>query len=112
MHERAALRLKPKSAVTVAIEAEDLSSAFGVVSNISEQGACLWTTGAFKVGVNLVLRLSFPREAQPLQAMGRVIWEDAHELGVDGALRYGPEWSDAEDSGQQRLRQLIAAYAS
>jgi Tfp pilus assembly protein PilZ len=82
--------------------------AYGVVANISEVGACVWTNGAFPVGESIVLRLSFPREPQPLQAAGRVVWEDARR-DDSGALRLGLAWSHTTGPAHGRLRQLIAS---
>jgi hypothetical protein len=75
MQVRGAVRVIPRSAVTVAIENQGFPMAYGVVANISENGACLWTNGAFAVGENLVIA-ELPHEPQPLQAAGRVARED------------------------------------
>ena len=58
MAERKAERVRPRSAVTAAIEEFD-RIAFGIVANISEGGACLCTDQAFPVGESLHIRLSF-----------------------------------------------------
>jgi Tfp pilus assembly protein PilZ len=106
MRQRAAIRVKPRNAVTVAIENQGYPMAYGVVANISEMGACLWTNGAFAVGESLVIRLSFPNEGQPIQAAGRVVWEDAHR-DQKGALRLGLRWSHTIGPAHSQLRQLI-----
>jgi len=108
MRERAAVRVVPRSAVTVAIENQGYPMAYGVVANISDVGACVWTNGAFVVGENLVLRLSFPRELQPLQAAGRVVWEDP-KRDEKGAMRLGLQWSHATGPAHARLKSMIAA---
>ena len=108
MRERAAVRVIPRSAVTVAIENQGYPMAYGVVANISEVGACVWTNGAFAVGESLVLRLSFPRELQPLQAAGRVVWEDP-KRDEKGAMRLGLQWSHATGPAHARLKEMIAA---
>jgi Tfp pilus assembly protein PilZ len=109
MRERSAVRLIPRNAITVAIENEGYPLAYGVVANISEAGACLWTNGAFHVGESLVLRLSFPHEPQPVQAVGRVVWEDA-DRDEQGALRYGLFWTPSGPH-TSRLQGLIDATA-
>lgn len=108
MTERATVRVIPRSAVTVAIENQGLPMAYGVVANISDSGACVWTNGAFAVGESLVLRLSFPRESQPLQAAGRVVWEDLRR-DDSGALRLGLQWSHTTGPAHNRLRQMIVS---
>ena len=102
MRERAAVRVIPRSAVTVAIENPSYPVAYGVVANISDVGACVWTNSAFGVGENVVLRLSFPREPQPLQAAGRIVWEDPPR-DDKGALRLGLQWSHATGPAHARL---------
>ena len=106
MQVRGAVRVTPRSAVTVAIENQGFPMVYGVVANISESGACLWTSGAFAVGENLVIRLSFPHEPQPLQAAGRVVWEDG-QRDEKGAMRLGLRWSHATGPAHLHLKQLI-----
>jgi Tfp pilus assembly protein PilZ len=106
MRERTAVRVIPRSAVTVAIENQGYPMAYGVVANISDAGACVWTNGAFAVGESLVLRLSFPHESQPLQAAGRVVWEDP-QRDERGAMRLGVQWSHAIGPAHARLKQMI-----
>ena len=108
MRERAAVRVIPRSAVTVAIENPAYPLAYGVVANISDIGACVWTNGAFAIGDSIVLRLSFPQEPQPLQAAGRIVWEDP-ERDPKGALRLGLQWSHATGPAHARLKEMIAA---
>ncbi len=106
MRKRNALRVIPRSAVTVVIENQSLSRAFGVVANISDTGVCVWTTAAFNVGANLVLRLSFAPEGPPFQAAGRVVWGEAGRSGA-GALCYGLKWAHPSGPQHARLRSLI-----
>jgi Tfp pilus assembly protein PilZ len=110
MRERTAVRVTPRNAITVVIENQGLPFAYGVVANISEAGVCVWTNGRFKVGENLVLRLSFTREPQPFQASGVVIWGDAYpERGAGSDVRYGLQWGPVESPVKDHLRGLIAA---
>ena len=110
MQVRKAVRVTPRSAVTVAIENQGYPMAYGVVANISENGACLWTNGAFAVGESVVIRLSFPRESQPLQAAGRVVWED-RQRDEKGAMRLGLQWSHTGGPAHLHLKQLIDGSA-
>jgi Tfp pilus assembly protein PilZ len=82
--------------------------AYGIVTNISETGACVRTDIPFTVGEELLLRLSFAREAQPLSATGRVIWQNGHG---PGALRHGLEWT-YDGPHRVRLRMLVKAMTS
>jgi Tfp pilus assembly protein PilZ len=108
MQQRDAVRVTPRSAVTVAIENQGYPMAYGVVANISERGACLWTNGKFAIGESLVLRLSFPHEPQPLQAAGRVVWEDLHR-DEKGAMRLGLMWSHTTGPAHLYLKELIGS---
>lgn len=105
MRERNAVRVVPRSAVTVAIANQGLSLAYGVVADISEAGACVWTNGLFKPGEALNLRLSFANEAQPFQASGRLVWMEPRT--GKGVLRCGVQWAPP-GSKPSRLRTLIA----
>ena len=108
MRQRGAVRVVPKSAVTVAIGEQGVATAYGVVANISELGACVWTNASFRPGEDLTLQLSFPHEPQPIQLAGRVIWSDPARESKDG-LRYGLQWGENRDVSPARLKSLISA---
>ena len=79
----------------------------GVVSNISDHGACVVTDGQFPIGESLVLLLVFSPEAQPFQAAGRVVW--LRSAGdAPGAQRYGLQWAHKTGPQHARLRELIS----
>jgi Tfp pilus assembly protein PilZ len=80
--------------------------AYGIVTNISETGACVRTDIGFAPGEELLLRLNFAREAQPLSATGRVVWQTPGESA--GALRHGLEWT-YDGPHRVRLRLLVKA---
>ena len=107
MRDRIAIRVVPRSAVTVAIEGQDGPDTYGVVANISDGGVCVWTDGAFQIGETLVLQLSFAREPQPLQAAGCIVWSERnpHE---EGARRYGLQWAHTSGPQHARLRSVIS----
>jgi Tfp pilus assembly protein PilZ len=110
MQERGAVRITPRAAITVVIEDEGYGQAYGVVANISEAGACVWTNGRFSIGDNLVVRLSFVREPQPFQTSGQVVWGDPTPER-DTATRYGLKWAPVPAPEHERLRSLISASA-
>ena len=74
MRQREAVRIVPRSPITVAIQDGGVPFAYGVVANISEGGACIWTDVSLEPGHDVSLRLSFPRGSQPLDAEGVVVW--------------------------------------
>ncbi|HET8647269.1 MAG TPA: PilZ domain-containing protein [Vicinamibacteria bacterium] len=100
MQERRAARVRPRAAITAAIEAFEHFT-FGVIDNISEGGACICTNRAFPVGETLTLQLSFRGEEQPVPLDCHVVW-----CGEDGdqSYRYGLQWLRPAGS---RLRRLI-----
>jgi Tfp pilus assembly protein PilZ len=106
MFERASVRVNPRTPVRVEIGRPGQPSALGVVSNISDHGACVVTDAQFPIGESLVLQLVFSPETQPFQAAGRVVWNrPAGEL--PGAQRYGLQWAHKTGPQHARLRELI-----
>ena len=101
MRERRSTRVSPRTAVTAAIEEVDHALAFGVVTNISEGGACICTDGIFPVGDSLLVQLSFRGEPQPVPVEGCVVW-----CGCEGdrSYRYGVQFLQPAGS---RLKRLI-----
>ena len=106
MRERTSTRFVPRRSVTVAFEGRDNPTAYGVVANISDGGACVWTDARLEVGQELALSLSFAREPWPVPAGGRVVWT-APLTGSSGR-RCGVQWEMGGVEGQL-LRQMIAA---
>lgn len=106
MRERGAVRVVPRRAITVVIENRGLPLAYGVVANISADGACVWTNGRFEVGEEVELRLSFPREPETFETTGYVVW-GAPAPEEPGALRYGLAWGEAPAPRRGRLKALI-----
>jgi Tfp pilus assembly protein PilZ len=108
MRERGTVRVIPRNAITVVIENQGVPFAYGVVANISEAGACVWTNGRFQVGESIVMRLSFAREPQPFQAAGVVVWADAPPA-KEADVRYGLQFVLVPPPVKERLRGLISA---
>jgi Tfp pilus assembly protein PilZ len=107
MRERGAVRVIPRNPVSVEIMSIDIAAAEGMLANISELGACVWTEATFASGDALVLRLGFTGERQPFQVAGRVVWSD--QPGVAGSLcRCGLRWAHTAGPHHDRLKTLIA----
>lgn len=107
MRERGAVRLIPRHPVSVEIMTIDIAAAPGMLANISELGACVWTEESFGAGDALVLRLGFRGEERPFQAAGRVVWSDRPEAA--GVLRRcGMRWAHTVGPHHERLKTLIA----
>lgn len=99
--------------MTVAIEdANGLTLGYGVIANVSESGACVWTDGVLSAGARLLLRVSFAHLREVHEIDGLVVWESA-ELATRGSglRRFGVEWRDASAACVARLRQLALRAA-
>ena len=106
MFERSSVRVNPRTPVRVEIGTPGQPTTLGVVSNISDHGACVVTDGRFPIGQSLVLQLVFSPDTQPFQAAGRVVWmRPAAEAA--GAQRYGLQWAHRTGPQHARLRELI-----
>lgn len=104
MVQRGAVRVIPRSAITVAIEESGAPKAYGVVANISEAGACIWTDASLQTGGAVNLRLSFPRGSQPLLSEGVVVWGDPGR----GTRRFGLRWTDQSEARRDRVKRMLA----
>jgi hypothetical protein len=83
-------RFVPRRSLTVAFETPPHPTSYGLVANISEGGACVWTDTGVEVGQQLSLSLSVARSAHAISAEGRVVW-----LGAAGSApgrRCGVKW--------------------
>jgi Tfp pilus assembly protein PilZ len=106
MRERGAVRLIPRHPVPVEIMTVGVAAARGLLANISEHGACVWTETAFDEGEALVLRLGFKGEKQPFQVAGEVVWSD--RMGHTASRgRCGVRWAFPEGPRYERLKVLI-----
>ena len=108
MRERV-VRIVPRNPITVALQEASTPFAYGVVANISEGGACIWTDASLEPGRDISLRLSFPRGSQPLDAEGVVVW--VKPRGDERSRRYGLQWRDRSAARLERLKTVIAASA-
>ena len=105
MRERGALRLIPRNPVQVEIMSIEAATTQGMLANISELGACVWTEAGFEAGEPLVLRLTFQGEIQPFQVAGRVVWSDRPS---DSRHRCGVRWAHTSGPHHDRLKSIIA----
>ena len=99
---RAAARVVPGRPVTIWLEHGSDPMARGVVANISQGGACVWTRSALAVGEEVALRLSFDR-GLPVPASGRIVWAGTTEGGTP---RSGVSWTHSGPTRRQ-LQALI-----
>ncbi len=106
-------RIVPPTPITVAIDDQETGAClcYGVIANVSEDGACVWTNGQLEPGSRLLMRVSFAAPAEVHEVTGRVVWgkasEEAPPALMSGALRrFGVAWQDAPPAYVDRLRQI------
>jgi hypothetical protein len=108
MRERANTRFVPNRSVTVVFEGRDNTRAYGVVANISDGGACVWSDAHLKAGERVKLAVSFARASRPVPTGAQVVWTGPGSK--PGASRYGVRW-DSETPETDDLRRLISESA-
>jgi hypothetical protein len=108
MPPRARARIVPPSPITVAIDDESsLPVGYGVIANVSESGACVWTDGRLEPGAQLGLRVSFAQPAEVHEVAALVVWGEESEDGAGLRMhRYGLRWYDASSACVRRIRHL------
>lgn len=114
MHKpaRKRARVVPPTPITVAIDDEEtgLCLCYGVIANVSESGACVWTNGDLVTGSRLLLRVSFAHPPEVHEVTGTVVWENtvspATAPMAPGLRRFGVEWLGASATCVERLRQV------
>jgi len=101
-------RVVPPSPITVAIEDEaGCTVGYGALSDVSGNGACVWTDAALTVGASFLFRISFARPPDVHDVVGMVVWCEP-DPAEGGARRAGIEWLGATRSCRERLRALAA----
>jgi len=108
MRERASTRFVPSRSVTVVFEGRDNTRAYGVVANLSEGGACVWSDAHLKPGETIKVAVSFFKASRPVPADARIVWTGPGSK--PGASRYGLEW-DTESPQAFVLQRLISESA-
>lgn len=105
---RSSRRLTPRKPVTVAVDAGEASRAYGVVTNISETGACVVTDSGVGQGRMVLLRMSFYRHADLFETEARVVWS-GQERGPSStrAVLQGVQFTELSDQELTKLRGLL-----
>ncbi len=105
---RSSRRLTPRKPVTVAVEDGEASRAYGVVTNISETGACVVTDSTVGRGRIVLLRMSFYRHPDLFETQARVVWsgEERGPNATHAALQ-GVQFTELSDRELMKLRGLL-----
>jgi len=111
---RQRVRFVPPTPITVAVDDQEsgLCLCYGVIANVSESGACVWTNGVLSTGSRLMLRISFAHPPEVHEVAGVVVWENSlpgdAPVQPPGLRRFGVEWRETSNRCVLRLRELAA----
>jgi len=102
--KRQTARIVPPHPITIAIEQDsDAPVAYGVIADISESGACVWTDADLVVGSTLTFRISFADPPDVHEVVGVVAWAEAGHHDRRGTRRSGVAWLHATRECRRRL---------
>jgi hypothetical protein len=93
-------------------QGERIPPAYGIVSDISETGACIHSDRIHYRGQRLQLRIQFASELELFETQGRVRWikpAAVSENGMHGGALAGVEFHLPSTTSMARLRQLLVA---
>ena len=107
MAERRVVRIIPRRAIPVEIMSADMVTSEGILANVSELGACIWTDRILAEGDTVVLGLGFSDE-KPFHTAGCVVWAERGET-LSRHYRCGLRWPFSAGSHREMLLELIAS---
>ena len=105
---RRSTRKVPAESVTVAVLIDGIPSAYGVVTNISEGGACIQTREV-STRRTIHVMLSFAN-GEMLDANGRVVWSKPLS-DADSPALFGIEFMELNESKRDALRSILDSSA-
>ena len=109
--KRTFTRVRPRSVVSLAMyQGERIPPAYGIVSDISETGACIHSDRVHYRGQRLQLRIQFAAQAELFETQGRVCWIKpalAGENGMPGGALAGVEFHLPSTTSMSKLRRLL-----
>jgi len=100
-------RLAPQQAVTVAVYELNQPVAYGVVSNVSEGGACMVTDQHFAFGKSVDLKISFYRRTELFEAAAQIVWVKALAAPAGEARCHGLRFNALSDMDRHFLREVL-----
>jgi hypothetical protein len=111
--KRTFTRVRPRSLVSLAMyQGERIPPAYGIVSDISETGACIHSDRVHYRGQRLQLRIQFAAQAELFETHGRVRWIKpafGGENGMPGGALAGVEFHLPSSTSISRLRRLLVS---
>lgn len=113
LEKRSYSRVRPRGVVSLALfQGEQIPPAFGIVSDISENGACIHSDRMLVKGQRLDLRIQFQDEPELFEAQGWVRWTKPAllgENGVKGGALSGVEFNVPSFPAMVKLRRLLVS---
>ncbi|HJS75761.1 MAG TPA: PilZ domain-containing protein [Vicinamibacteria bacterium] len=111
--KRSFARVRPRGLVSLAMyQGERIPPAFGIVSDISETGACIHSDRVHFRGQKLQLRIQFASEPELFEIQARVRWIKpalGGENGLRGGALAGIEFYLPSSTSMSRLRRLLVS---
>jgi hypothetical protein len=113
LDKRSFARVRPRGLVSLAMyQGERIPPAFGIVSDISETGACIHSDRVHFRGQKLQLRIQFASEPELFETQAKVRWIKpalGGENGVRGGALTGIEFHLPSFTSMSRLRRLLVS---
>lgn len=102
-------RLAPKYAATAAVYSGDQQVGYGVVTNLSEAGACIATDSRLAPGSDLRLKVSFYEQPRLFETIARVVWtqEKSDGAGLAGLRLYGLRFTVTSTAERSHLLHVL-----
>jgi hypothetical protein len=112
MRER---RMYPRYSVKLPLEYWETHDAArgGLVANVSEAGALIYSIEEMNIGEVLKVRISFTMGCgfESFDAVAKIIWKAVHSEANWRGYEYGLEFSQMSWQGHQKLREFLTLQA-
>ena len=101
-------RLVPKNRTTVSIYDRELGHAYGLITNLSETGACVDTGVHFEPGTTVLLRIRFSSGAEPFVTEAEIVWGRGQgNPGTARSFLHGAKFSFTTDEQRFILKGVL-----
>ncbi len=99
----------PQNAITGSIYNRKLGHAYGLITNVSESGACFDTGVDFEPGTSVLLRIRFSSEGDPFVTEGEIVWRREKANLYMSRFILGAKFSLISDEQRSALRTALHA---
>jgi len=106
-------RLVPQNRATVSIYNRESGHAYGLVTNLSEQGACIDTGAHFEPGTTVLLRIRFSSEGDPFVIEAEIVWSREQDNSAKPhSFRHGVKFCFTADEQRSILKSVLPRFSS